>query len=437
MTDNVRHLPMPDTNAWPAFTLAWDDNLPGPTDVSYLLDKPAGARGFIKAVDSHLATGDGQRWRIWGQHLVRSQALPPMHLAPVIARQLAKFGLNCMRLHAIDYHWPDGIIPLLAAYARLQDWDGVIFYDYHPWPGPYWREEAWAETYQHYWFDVGDNPVKMAQTALGALMFLRGDAQAARETVMRSIPRKWALETVRYSDRAGQGGLRPYWLPYLPGRLALVHRTCIADPSVNSEPVPSLCSGQALNAMKEQALDAAQPVPAEGEVALPQGRIVSDTGELIWEDTPGDGRVLIDTPRQQAIIGRAGARATSNLALDLQTPFAAVQLASLDERPIAQAERLLLVIGARVANTDQKWADDARQSLAEWGHAPTRIEPVTGRLTFHALADAGRVTVQPLDSHGQPAGETMSVAAAANGFAINLGSLAPSPWYLMQVSREG
>jgi len=44
--------PMPDTNTWPAFTLAWDDNLPGPTDVSYLLEKPAGASGFIKVVEA-------------------------------------------------------------------------------------------------------------------------------------------------------------------------------------------------------------------------------------------------------------------------------------------------------------------------------------------------------------------------------------------------
>jgi hypothetical protein len=497
------HLPMSDTNAWPAFSLTWDDNQPGPTDVSFLLEKPAGAFGFIKVVDGHLATGDGRRWRIWGQHFVRAQAVAPSHLAPVIARRLAKFGVNCIRLHAIDFHWPDGIlmrgtdssqlldpeglarldwmvaclkeqgiyvdmnlhvartftaadgvkvgdtvgwgkpmlyfddwmislqkeyarqlllhfnpftgthyveepavalieitnenwlslwwqqgllrgqntgywgswgdihpvfandlnrrwnvwlanryngredlantwgetlgeyedplqgsvrrltpeefasagivrfrdeatfytemeqnmfrevgtyirselgtrqlilgsadffpsplssglpaamantvldmtdshfywqhpvngkienspmvdapdhnavahisrgavegfphicsevnepfpndtaeefIPILTAYACLQDWDGVFFYDYHPWPGSYWREETWAENFQHYWFDIADNPVKMAQTALGALMFLRGDVQSARKTVEATcsrLARRW------------------------------------------------------------------------------------------------------------------------------------------------------------------------------------------------------------------------------------------------------
>ncbi|MCL5997309.1 MAG: hypothetical protein M1546_14820 [Chloroflexi bacterium] len=711
-----RHLPMPDTNAWPAFTLAWDDHQPGPTDVSYLLDRPAGATGFIKIVDGHLATGDGRRWRMWGQHLVRSQALPPMDLAPVIAGRLAKFGINCMRLHAIDFHWPDGIlmrhtessrsldpeglarldwmvkclkdqgiyvdmnlhvarrfsaadgiitgesagwgkpvlyfddwmitlqkeyarqllhhlnpftghryneepavalieitnenslsehwqagwlrgtlagrkdnwgdihkvyadeldrrwnawlarkyerrealgeawagdlreyedpkqgsvrrlspaeftsasagrfqdeaafysgieqsffremcaflrgelgaqqlilgsadhnagwnglpmvmanaaldvtdshfywqhpiagktfvntpmvdqpdhcaiahlsrgavegyphlcsevnepfpndsaaeyIPILAAYARLQDWDGVVFYDYHPWPGSYWQEQPWSETYQHYWFDIGDNPVKMAQTALGALMFLRGDAQTARQTIERRLPRAWALEGVR---QRGSDDLRPYWIPHLPGRLALVHRTRIVD------------------------LAAAQLAPAEGEVMLPADRIASDTGELVWEVAAGDGRVLIDTPRQQAIIGRAGARATRHLAVALQTPFAAVQLASLDEHPIALARRLLLVTGARIANTDQTWGDDARQEPADWGHAPTRIEPVVATLTLRGLAEARRVTAQPLDGHGQPYGESVTLPQTSEGFVLRLGDLPASPWYLVQVER--
>ncbi|MBC7237959.1 MAG: hypothetical protein H5T69_19115, partial [Chloroflexi bacterium] len=95
---------------WPAFPVPWDDNLPGPTDMSWLLHKPAGAKGFIRVVDGHLATGDGQRWRIWGQNITGKSPLPPMHMAETIARRLAKFGLNCIRLHHCDHRWPDGIL---------------------------------------------------------------------------------------------------------------------------------------------------------------------------------------------------------------------------------------------------------------------------------------------------------------------------------------
>lgn len=68
MTDTPRARSVADHNAWPAFTIAWDDNLPGPTDMSYLLEKPAGATGFVRVVNGHLATGDGKRWRPTSSH---------------------------------------------------------------------------------------------------------------------------------------------------------------------------------------------------------------------------------------------------------------------------------------------------------------------------------------------------------------------------------
>ena len=37
-------------DTWPPFTVPWNDTSPGPTDMSFLLDKPAGAAGFIDAM---------------------------------------------------------------------------------------------------------------------------------------------------------------------------------------------------------------------------------------------------------------------------------------------------------------------------------------------------------------------------------------------------
>ena len=130
MTDDSRTGALPDDNAWPAFTIAWDDNLPGPTDVSYLLEKPAGATGFIRVVDGHLATGDGKRWRIWGQHFEHSMSLPPMDLAPIIARRLGKFGINCLRLHFLDSSWPNGILMRNTTSTRALDPEAMARFDW-------------------------------------------------------------------------------------------------------------------------------------------------------------------------------------------------------------------------------------------------------------------------------------------------------------------
>ncbi|MBM3213127.1 hypothetical protein FJZ33_12960, partial [Candidatus Poribacteria bacterium] len=102
--------PMPDHNLWPEFIMPWDDNTLGVTDMSFLLHKPAGSKGFIKIDKDHLATGDGKRWRIWGQNLCFGAAMPGMDMAPVIARRLAKFGINCIRIHHADRPWPSGFL---------------------------------------------------------------------------------------------------------------------------------------------------------------------------------------------------------------------------------------------------------------------------------------------------------------------------------------
>lgn len=710
---DCNHRPMPDTNNWPEYNIPWNDNMPGPADVSYLLHRPAGRFGFITVKDGHLALGDGTRFRIWGQHLCNSGPLPPKHLAPVIARRLAKFGINCVRMHAFDCHWPEGIlmrdtecsrsldpegidrfdwmvaclkeqgiyvdlnlhvarkfsesdgvkfaesvgwgkpeiyfdrqmilllkeyardllhhrnpftglryvdepavavieitnenslterwrngdliggftgkktnwepvhaeytkdldklwnewllrkysnrdmldmawsgdvkhdedpvcgnvcrlapedfatanscrfndeasfymdierkfflemksylrddlgvpqlilgnsdhnygwssipvvaantllditdshfywqhpdngtikntpmvdepdrsvighlsrgavegyphfcteinepfpndyaaefIPIVSAYARLQDLDGIFFYEYLTWRGAYTKEESWSEQRQRTWFDMANNPVKMSQTVLGALMFLRGDALCSSHTVMRTIPSSWIRESIRIaSDRE-----HPYKLNFLPGRVALKHRIRIAE------------------------LDAMKIMPEEGDIIVPHGDIVSDTGELVWKTSSDNGQVLIDTPRHQVIVSRAGEVVTSNCIFRFTTPFAALQLASTDEKPIAEADSLLMVIGTRVANTDQTWVDDSRTTPAEWGHAPVRIEPIEGTVVLRGLGDSHNVTVYPLDGNGQP-GAGIRLNQNVEGFSFTLNGSMPTTWYYIKIQR--
>ena len=111
----------------PATSLAqWDDNLlkpfvmnhraggASPADVSFLLDAPAGKNGFVRVRGGHLVKPDGTRLRLWGVHLTDwsrgSVLLPPKEDTPMWARTLARFGVNCVRLHFLDLDSPRGII---------------------------------------------------------------------------------------------------------------------------------------------------------------------------------------------------------------------------------------------------------------------------------------------------------------------------------------
>ncbi len=100
----------PDTDKWPAFIVPWDDTSEGPTDMSFLLHKPAGTHGFIQARDGHFYLSTGARWKIWGQNMTLNAPLPPTEAARIIAGRMAKYGINCIRLHHIDHRWPEGIL---------------------------------------------------------------------------------------------------------------------------------------------------------------------------------------------------------------------------------------------------------------------------------------------------------------------------------------
>jgi hypothetical protein len=289
-------------------------------------------------------------------------------------------------------------IPILAAYAALQDWDGVFWYTL----GHRNVLSEEARVVKH--FDMAPDPVKMCQLAAGALLFLRGDVRAAERTVDRS----YTMEQVREGIRLPSAE-RPYFTPGFPRSLPLEHAVRIR--SFEGPPTGKF--------------DAAAAPP-----------IRSDTGELAWLLSPDKkGLVAVDTPRSQALIGFCGAhgRETANLAAAVETPFCAITLHALDADQIAKSSRLLLTVAARVANSKMEW-NEKRTSLTAWGTAPTLIEPVTGTVVLKGLDGASAVTAQPLDGAGKPLGPTLSAERGNNGWVLPLGK-PPTVWYAITVVR--
>jgi hypothetical protein len=173
------------------------------------------------------------------------------------------------------------------------------------------------------------------------------------------------------------------------------------------------------------------------------GPFVSDTGELTWSAIGGEavggenarqGRVIVDTPRSLALIGHtAPPLRHDRIEVRVDNPFCAIVFASLDGRPIATSDRLLLTAAARVANTGMTW-NDTRSALANWGGWPTLIEPVTGTLVLRQLDDAVSVRVTALDGAGRALGEPMPAAKSRDGWTITLGKPATT-WYVVTVGR--
>jgi len=290
-------------------------------------------------------------------------------------------------------------IPILAAYAGLQDWDAVVWYTFEP-----KKDKDWAP-YVGDPFDLSLDPVKMPQLAAGALMFLRGDIQPAKVTVERSYSRAQVLDS-----RRTPGLERPYFTPGVPASVALLHGSRVA--SFDGEPTAPF--------------------------AVPDtGTFTSDTGQLVWSGYARQaGVVTMDSPRSQGLVGFVAQNevAVTNLAARVRNEFCAIVLNSLDGEPIAGAGRLLLTTGTRVENTGMKW-DAARARVLEQGHSPTLIEPLTGTIILRNLTKAKRILAQPLDGSGHRLGEPILARETPSGWEIPV-SPPVTTWYEVVVERE-
>jgi len=103
------------------FVMDWQNNSASPADVSFLLHAPAGKTGFIGVQDGHLANPDGRLFRIWGINITGNANFPSREDAPTVAAHLARFGLNCIRMHFLDSRSPGGLVDGARADTRALD----------------------------------------------------------------------------------------------------------------------------------------------------------------------------------------------------------------------------------------------------------------------------------------------------------------------------
>ena len=90
------------------FPMEWRGAGASLVDLSGLLDKPAGAGGFVRVRDGHFVTPAGKRVRIWGVNLTGGACYPAKDAAAAYAERLASYGVNCVRLHFLDANWGKG-----------------------------------------------------------------------------------------------------------------------------------------------------------------------------------------------------------------------------------------------------------------------------------------------------------------------------------------
>lgn len=287
--------------------------------------------------------------------------------------------------------------PLLAAYAGLQDWDGVFLFAYGG------ERDAWDRGRFSSFFDWMAHPTKLANTVPAAALFLRGDVAPAKKTVVRRLTTQEELDIL--ATRTGAWSLVNLAHLGVDRLAALRHRTRVA--------------------LGDDAAAADEP-----EKPADDARRVSDTGELTWDARrEGKGVVLIDTPRSKGVIGFGDGR-TFELGPVTITPgptrlgWCTVLVTLMEGESFEKPRRALLTLTGDVANTGMQWQDEAHTTVGTaWGERPSVVEAAPATVTLPK-----GVRVYALDERGGRAGE-VPVHEKGDAAEVKLGPPHAMLWY--------
>lgn len=260
-----------------------------------------------------------------------------------------------------NFVWPnewrcEGLLTV-AAYACLQDWDGLIVHSYE---GPIIPLSLWtrrkSNDIRH--FKIASDPAIMGMFPAAALMFHRHDVRMAEDLLEIEFSRKDSF-SARVWGALDQNSL------------------------YKSMPFVSRIQGRFFDQARKS--DANIIIPSglgNGNYLSDDRKIISDTGELLWNFEKGYR--TINSPRTQAAIGflkRAGRITLANLTVKCETDFCAITLSSLDDKPISSSTHLLVTTVGRAENSNQISSDQGREvKYKDMGTEPVIIEPIAVRL---------------------------------------------------------
>ena len=287
-------------------------------------------------------------------------------------------------------------VPIIAAYAALQDWDGIFYFALAHVSPDLWN------TFMPGGLDLAADPIRMANMAASGLMFLRNDLKPSESTVLRGYTENEVIEGIRDTS-----SIMPFFTKGFSPLIPLIQKTRIASFNRKITDYPGIKDTTQINA---------------------------ETGEITWHNIEDKSFIEIASAKSEALIGFLPVVTSKlkHLKVDVKNDFASITLTSLDNKPIAMAEKILLVATARAGMTGMKWTI-GQTRLLEKGRRPTTIEVVNGEITLSGLINAKKVVVEPLDGGGNPL-TTLLMPVKKGKVTLNLGNNV-TVWYYLTVKR--
>lgn len=299
--------------------------------------------------------------------------------------------------HAAPNDYQAECVPMLAAFAAVQDWDGFYLFDYCS-----DRKEYKADRIKGY-FSTDSNPAKMALLPAAAFLFLRNDMALANNELRLRLPEGNVASLLA---KNGQDIQALWEAAGIRSRDALNARFSLSFAPGKKPEAPS---GQS---------PVAPPKRDDEFINKPSGK-----GPIDWQTAGADKPIFTaDSPYSKAIVGFLGGRSAESGGLLVQmgeTPrnFAALTLTALDGQSSERSHSLLLTAVGSVENTGMKWNSDRTSVGDQWGTGPVLAEGIPATITLRTVMTIA--TVYALDATGKRLGKIDSkLSGGALTFAI-------------------
>jgi len=315
----------------------------------------------------------------------------------------------------------------LAAYAALQDWDGIFLFDYG-------SRDNWDSRRIRGYFDIDQHPNKMATIIPAYMIFIRGDLKPAVMLATARLDRQREMGLIA-TGRATAWNLPDARFLGMSPAAPLMHRTALI---VEGSPEPSQGLG-----------------PND---IVPLGPLYqSDTGEIIWNASDRDrGVLLINASKTVAIVGFSGGKSfgfgsvSIELGETLLDDWGVITLSVIEGEGFTDWGRLLLVTVGYATNTgmtvsayegggviavgsaDLTEIERYRGGITcgtSWGGAPILVEAIQARVKIKTSKAIG---VWALDNTGERA-EEVPVSVDGDYRTFNIGQQCKTIWYEIAV----
>jgi hypothetical protein len=264
-------------------------------------------------------------------------------------------------------------VPLMAAYAALQGWDGVLQFDFN-------HQNPSTHRIKNYTLSVA--PEHLANWVMAAPLFLRGDVKTAPGLFLESISDSQIYSVPSYSSVLDTN----YFLPF-------VTRTAKSFSGKSSGKIEDF----------KKYFDEKNNI------------IRSETGELTIDGNTGI--LQINSPRVQGVTGFIGNRKFDFpfFACSLSNAHASIYLVSADGKALEKSKRMYLVAAGPVKMSSQKY-NPARTALANIGELPALAQVLKGNVTFKT---ASSLKVVPLSLSGKK-GKALALSGSGVGRVLDL-----------------